>query len=448
VRRLRALMIPLLLVATLAGRAGAATYRVGPTRRIKSLKPIAETLKPGDVVEIDPGTYREVMELKANGTKDRPIVIRGVGRPRPVFDAEGLNVNGRGPIPRAIFQVEGADYVIEHLEFRNARNGHNGAGIRLLASTNVVIRDCYLHHCDIGIFGDDRETATIEACEVAFNSTAKWNGYAHNFYMHGNRVVLRHCYIHDCPYGQNYKTRAHYNELWYNWIVDSHQGEVGPVDGRGETDRPNSNVLMVGNVIVSPPKRTGNPSKFVLFGSELKGGSHDGTLFMFHNTLIAGSPEIIFVQLYDVKARAVIRNNVFYGSKRILRNARKPLSVVGSHNWVPADADVPKEFTDTITGTAPGFLNLRKRDFRLRPTSACVNRGASGLTYVDGDGVKHRLSVDQSYLPHMKLMRRIQTGTPDLGAYELGALFKARRRPSAGLPPGRPPFFPASGLTR
>lgn len=409
--------------------ADAKVITVGPDREAKSVKEVVATLQPGDVVEVDPGTYREVMKVKVSGTREAPIVIRGApGRERPLFDADKLDTSGKGPIPRAIFQLEGAWIVLEHLELANARNGNTAAGVRLNGSTWAVIRDCKIHHCDLGVFGDDKETVTIEFSEICFNSTEQWKGYAHNFYMHGNRVVVRGCYIHDCPYGQNFKTRAHYNELYCNWIVDSDEGEVGPVDEhRGRyigTDKPNSSVLMAGNVIVSKPNREGNPSKYILFGSELKdGGIHDGTLYLFNNTLVAGSDKIIFIQLADAKARLVARNNIFVGSKRIMEQPVKALSVVGSHNWVETDAKVPAEFTDTLTGSDPGFVDPAKRDFRLKPGSPCVDRGTGSLEYVDGEGAKHELALDRCYQPHMKLLSRKAVGRPDLGAYELGTEF-------------------------
>ncbi|MCX8036244.1 MAG: right-handed parallel beta-helix repeat-containing protein [Candidatus Sumerlaeia bacterium] len=413
------LAIALLAVSFLAG---AATYQVGPSREHKSLKALAANLQPGDVVEIDPGTYREVLRLTCNGTPSAPIIIRGVGAERPLFDGEGLDVSGRGSIPRAIFEVAGAYIIVEHLEFKSARNGNNGAGIRLLNSTNAVIRDCKVTYCDMGIFGGDRQTALIESCEVAFNGTPKFNGYSHNFYMHGNRVVVRACHIHDSIHGQNYKSRAHYNELWYNWIADSNEGEVGPVDGKGETDRPNSNVLMVGNIVVSKPNRTGNRGKFILMGSEL-GGSHDGTLYMFHNTLVAGNPRIQFVQLDDPKSRAVLKGNIFYGSDRIAASSRGAAPAAGSHNWVPKSAGLTGEFSETLRGETPGFLDLAGRDFRLRPDSPCVNRGPEVLEYVDGNGMKQTVKLDCCYGPHRTLLPRSVTGAPDIGAYELGAKF-------------------------
>lgn len=359
-----------LLLAVGATPLRAKTYQIGAARETKSLKAIAAQLQAGDIVEIDPGVYREVMKFTANGTKEAPILIRGMGDTRPIFDADGLNTDGRGPIPRGIFQIEGAYYRIEHLEFKNARNGENSAGIRLLTSTNAVIRDCNVNHCDMGIFGDDRETVTIENCDIGFNSTKDRSGYAHNFYMHGNRVVVRGCHIHDAPFGQNFKSRAHYNELWHNWIADSAEGEVGPVDSEN-TALPNSNVLLVGNVIVSSRQRTGNPSKFILFGSEM-GKTHDGTLYLFHNTFVAGSPRIDFLILADPKARAVIRNNTFIGSQKILNTPQPPLSVVGSGNLLPAGIAVPQGWADA--SSAP-------------------------LQYTDGDGVVHTLSAADSALP-------------------------------------------------
>ncbi len=354
----RAALVALTTLAALA-TARADTYVVGPTRAFKTLNAVLPNLKPGDVVTMEPGTYHETVRLVVSGTRQAPITIRGAaGAARPVFDAQGLDTSGRGPVPRGALQIEGAYVVIEHLELTNARNGENAAGIRLLDSTNAVIRDCKVSRCDMGIFGGDRETVTIEDSEIAFNGTDKFNGFSHNFYMHGNRVIVRRCHVHDALFGQNYKSRAHYNELWFNWIVDSNEGEVGCVDAANETDRPHSNALLVGNVLVSKPDRTGNTAKFVLFGSE-SGGKHDGTLFLFQNTFVAGDGRITFLTLDDPQARAVLEGNVFLGSRNLLSLPRPPISVLANRNLLPKGVPAPPNWTN-----APG----------------------ASLRYTDGDG--------------------------------------------------------------
>jgi polygalacturonase len=101
-------------------------------------------------VEIDPATYNEVKRWTQAGTAAQPIIVRGVGAVRPVFDATSLTVDGALPNPRAVFQVE-ADYItLENLEFQNARNGDNGAGIRVTSGNNVTVTNCRITMCDMG----------------------------------------------------------------------------------------------------------------------------------------------------------------------------------------------------------------------------------------------------------------------------------------------------------
>ena len=96
-------------------------YQVGagmPYARLSSLPALAA----GDTVEIAPGIYNEAIKWTADGTSTQPITIRGVGATRPIIDGTGVNLSGGGPVPRALFQVEGDNYIIESLEFRNAHN--------------------------------------------------------------------------------------------------------------------------------------------------------------------------------------------------------------------------------------------------------------------------------------------------------------------------------------
>lgn len=358
--RFLALCAGLVLGSTFAR---ATTFHVGAKRDNASLSSVLPRLRAGDVVEIDPGTYHEINRISAVGTSAAPITIRGVGATRPIFDARDLNTSGEGTIPRGAFEIAGAHIVLEHLEIKNARNDENAAGVRLLHSSCATIRDCHIHDCDMGVFGDDLQTATIERSEVDHNGSEKFAGFSHNFYMQGNAVLVRDCSIHDATWGQNFKSRAHFNELRRNWIVGSNEGEVGLVDAPGNTDKPNSNALLADNFIQSRPDRTGNGAKFVLFGTE-SGAKHDGTLFLWRNTFVAGTNRVQFITLSDENASAQIRNNVFIGSDQILNLARKPMSLIAQHNLLPPSVTSPEGWTN---------------DWPQNPS------------YLDGEGVSHSL---------------------------------------------------------
>ncbi len=407
-------------IALGAASAGGTVYHVSPGGPITSLKSIVNGLAPGDVVEVASGTYNEVMKVQCNGTVAQPITIRGVGPTRPIFDATGQYVVGDHGSPRGVFQVEGDNIIMENLAMANARNGNNGAGIRLLGSVNTAIRDCKISYCDMGMMGGDAAVALIEGCDVGFNGTPLYDGYSHNFYMDGaGAVIVRGCYIHDALHGQNFKSRAHYNELWYNWIADSNEGEVGPVDS-SYTAWSNSNTLMVGNVVISKPNRTGNTSKYINFGSD-SGGRHNGTMYIYNNTLIAGDGRIDFISITDNydETHIVASNNIFLGSNDIVTYWWSSYdNHQGSHNWMGTAAHVPSNFTDTVPGASPGFEDFGTQDFRPADGADCIDAGTEPLGYVDGAGVWHELVVDESYLPGQGLVPRSAWGPIDIGAYE------------------------------
>ncbi|MCD6364666.1 MAG: hypothetical protein J7M14_02200 [Planctomycetes bacterium] len=405
------------VIVALAAASQATEYTVGPTQGLKS---IVNRLTPGDTVRLMPGTYREVMKIQCNGTAAEPITILGLGN--VVFDGAGLNVDGVGANPRAVLQIEGANIIIDNIEIKNASNNHNGSGIRMVYSSNTIIRNVNINNCDMGIMGGNDDYTLIENSDIGFNGTVHYNGYSHNMYMSGaGTVEVRGCYIHDAPYGQNFKSRAHYNELWYSWISDSNEGEIGPVDGGTDTSVPNSNFLMVGNTVISKDDRTGNHGKYVLFGEDM-GGAHNGTMYMYNNTCIAGDSRNDFVAVFDRTggADAVVRNNIFMGSDEIVSYWSSPYHPVidGSNNWTEVSAAPPANWTDNIRGLAPGFVDTSSDDYRLAESSPCVDAATEPLTYVDGRGVTRTVTVDSSYILGRGVVPRLGPGAMDVGAYE------------------------------
>jgi len=388
---------------------------VGLTRACKTIVSALAQAKAGTTVLVDPGTYNEVFKLTNQGQPDAPVTLRGLrgtNGERPVLDATGLSVSGAGPVPRAIIQVEGSYCVIEGLEFKNARNGNNGAGLRFLNCTNTVVRDCKVTYCDMGMQGGDKETLQVLRCEIAFNGTKDYNGYSHNFYLLENRAVIRECYIHDSLFGQNVKTRGHHTELWYNFICDSEEGEIGLVDSDA-SGAPNSNALLVGNVVVSKPDRKGNATKYIEFGGEGKG--RNGTLFLFNNTFVAGTPRVQFVRLWEATNDLVACNNIFVGSSKPPEVASGKMK--GANNLLSCNA--PPGFANTLKGSDPLFVNAAARDFHLQRGSPCVNAGASAdaLSYTDGDGKAQKASPDQQVVLPMNSEPRPKKAGLDIGAF-------------------------------
>jgi Right handed beta helix region len=413
---MRILLCIAFLAAWLAGGASAcaATYQVGPARTYHAVGSLP-SLSPGDIVEIDPATYNEVKRWTRPGTAAQPIIVRGVGAVRPVFDATGLTVDGAMPNPRAVFQVE-ADYItLENLEFQNARNGDNGAGIRVTSGNNVTVTNCRITMCDMGIMCDNNSNLVIEASEIASNGTSLYDGYSHNFYLGGNSATVQFCYIHDSLNGQNFKTRAHYTELLYNYIADSQDGEVGLVDA-AETAATNSHAVMIGNIIISKPRLSGyNSGRFIQFGQD-SGGQHNGTLYAFDNTFVAGDGRIQFLSVNAAGATVAANNNVFCGSDKIVGTLGGGIS--GSNNWMQPSATVPATFYGSATGSDPGFVNRAARDLHLTAGSGCRNRGLNTLLYLDGTGAAHSGLPTLEYVNHLKNRPRPGDGQADIGAYE------------------------------
>lgn len=422
-----------LMLFMLATTLPAAVYDVGSGRTYATLAALP-TLAAGDTVNIHAGTYNEVKKWTVSGTAGSPITIRGVGTNRPLINANGLDVSGSGSVPRGAFQIQGSHIIVEHLEFANARNGNNGAGIRITGgATNVTIRDCHIRNNDMGVMSDNCDAVLIENSEIDHNGTSSFSGYSHNFYLGGTGITIRGCHIHDATYGQNVKSRAHFTALLYNRIENSQDGEVGLVDAP-ETTAGNSHAVMIGNVIRSKDRGSAwNNSRFVLLGAE-SGNAHNGTLYFINNTCIAGVTNNTFLTISHTESDLVARNNVFVGSTNLV-SLTAGASASGSGNWAPTGANIPAGITGTVTGSAPGFVS--GSDLHLAAGSPAIDIGTAGATYLDGSGVSRSAVPTHTYEGLGVLTARSDSGAPDAGAYA--------GPPSGGGGGGGTPTPPSSG---
>ncbi len=394
----------------------AATYTVGAGQTYTTIASVP-TLQPGDVVNIQCGTYNEIRQWLASGTAAAPITLQGVcATGRPIIDANNLDTSGNGSIPRGAWEIQGSYYIIQNLEFRNAHNGDNAAGLRIM-NANVTVTNCYMDYNDMGIMTSTTavDNVLVQNTEIAYNGTGDQSGQSHNVYLtSGTTVTFSYCYIHDSLSGENFKSRAHYTQLFYNYIAFGAESEVEGLDYT-DTVGPNSNMTMIGNLLVSTPNRSINTTKFINFGQD-DGGTHNGTLYLINNTLIAGAGTIGFLRSSASNSSIVAINNIFYGSNNIVQSGIAN-NITGSNNWFPSTAIMPPGFTNTVTGTTPSFLNPTLYDFDLTVASTARNMGMPNPTYLDGNGVSHSGVPTLEYKHPLSFVSRPADSGLDAGAY-------------------------------
>jgi len=242
---------------TSIGAAGAATHKVADLETLHRL--CAEEANPGDVIEIQPGTYyleATHIPVLRSGDPDKPIIIRGVVKEGkvPVIDASKVNVK------RGIFRTEEQthDVVFEDLELCNAQGSrfpdretysHN-AGAIYFQGQNLTARRVHSHHNEDGWFAThSADNILVENCEIDHNGTLFEGPHnaTHNFYFCAHRQTVRNCYIHHSGEAQNFESRGFHTIFAYNWVEEDAGYSVEVASGN------EGNTLWIGNVII---KRT------------------------------------------------------------------------------------------------------------------------------------------------------------------------------------------------
>lgn len=416
--------------------AGAATLSVGEGKKFSRIEAALAAAKEGDTVEVHRLPGNRAYEKVALMVRAPGVSIQAVGGQRIPLDGKGFDYSGRGSVPRAIVQFnKGADgSSITGFELRGAHNeSHNGAGVRINQANDVSVRHCTIHGNDMGIMSNGDGTprfATgqlIEGCLIHSNGDHSHPGYNHNLYLGGSDVTMRGCEVHSSLTGHNYKSRAHRNVVIGCYIHDSANREFDLVDGKGDTDRPASDSILAGNVIVKDPRCRGN--KAVIHFGQDGGKGHDGTLYLVHNTIVTPFISPV-VDLSTPKARLNLLNNII-GSGGVKQQGQTLLSdrtksgggapVSGAVNWLAAGfqakaAGFPlKGLEFGESGERPPFVDAAKGDFRLGSADpGFVDKGSpvpEGLMEAIG-GKLPEFSVSEYSVA------RPVAGKPDLGAYE------------------------------
>ncbi len=414
----RALIFLLLLAASLR----AATARIDPAHA-KDLEAAAAKLKPGDVLEVEGGAiYRGQITLRASGTRERPITIRGVGSSRPVIATSGGVPGG------AVVRFWGGHCVFENFEITGERDKATGRGLYVVAD-DVTIRDTLVRDVIAqGIQGSDSGgSITLERVEMRGCGSGQ---FAHQIYVGTDNARfpaavfrMQGCYVHAGLGGNNIKSRASRTELYGNWIEGAYGYELDLIgaDPKGQhvpAQAVREDADIVGNVFLKRPKAIGG---FARLGTDTTGASN-GRYRFFHNTFVV-DPEVRgLVTVWKAREVQTIEaaNNVFFCTTAKLQLIDgQPAATAGANNWVTNRANgIPASWVGTLRGDDPGFRNAAALDFRPKAGSPLIGVGAKNFVSPPRFEFPNPLAAPalEPPLPGQAAKAREHPDAPDLGA--------------------------------
>jgi MYXO-CTERM domain-containing protein len=360
-----------------ASGASAKTYRVGPHGDYGQVSDVVGQLAPGDLVEIEGGARYDAFEMSRGGEPGRPVVVRGLrrGGKRPVV------VGGKAGV------VLGADHiVVEGLEVTAGEARcvlHEGHDITL---RDLVVHDCPAH----GILSTDENSGSLTLEHVEVYNAGRGEG-KHQIYVAtdekrhpGSVFRMQYCYLHDGRGGNNVKSRAERNEIYYNWVEGGYYHEIeliGPDGQEASLAREDSDV--VGNVV-----RKLNDAYVFRVGGDATGETSGRYRFAYNTVIVASDARAVF-RPFDRLESVEMHDNVLYraggGGVRVLQDERAEWTrgrrtIAGSHNWVPAGSrDLPEGWSDTIVGADPGFVDFAALDLRPGPNSPLLDAASPAV---------------------------------------------------------------------
>lgn len=412
-------------VLGLSGVANAATYQVGPGKTYTNLAAVASVLAPGDVVEVTGDATYPSVRFQKSGSQNEKITIRGV------------RVNGKRPVLSGgtnTVEFAGNHYVMEGFDITGGSSRcvfHHGHDITLRDS---VVHDCPGH----GILGADSDSGSLTLDYVEVYSAGSGDT-RHPIYIAtdesaypGSVFRMQHCYVHDGNGGNNVKTRAERNEIYYNWIEGAvyHELElIGPDGQDPKLAREDSDV--VGNVF-----RKTRQTYVTRVGGDGTGDTNGRYRFVNNTFLLAQGSSAAF-RVFDGIESIEMHNNVFYrvggGGVQIMNESNASwvggsAVVAGSRNWVAQGSSaVPSSWTGTITGVDPAFIDVGAMDLRPSEASALLDVGTMVTASAPGHAFPSPLALP-TMLPPRRMLEPVATaaarsvvGGIDLGAFEAGS---------------------------
>lgn len=261
---------------------------------MSSLQKAFDTVKPGGIVRLEPGTYKEGGILKKN--HDGVLIT---GSPGVVFD--GVTVGGK-----AAFVIQSDDITIEGIECKNMKVGSgNGACVRH-ESGNLTLRNVNFSHNENGILTWNK-TNKILIEDSIFEGNGK-SGQSHGMYIGNSKqlIVRRSRVLSSKDEGHGIKSRAEHT-LIENSVIASLEGNDSYL-----IDIPNGGNAVIRNSLLVEGVNTAN--WFILAYGMEKQGYALNAIRLEKNVIITdregGSK---FINIHASMPAPVLRGNVIVG---------------------------------------------------------------------------------------------------------------------------------------
>lgn len=402
------------------------TYEVGAGKTYSTLAQIANLVAPGDLVLVYGGATYAGQRFTRAGTAQNKIFIRGVR-------------DGAGNRPIISGGVNTIEAAADHYVFESLQITGGSSRCFFHHADDITIRDTKVFNCSMhGILGADDNSGSINLEYVEVTGCGSGTQY-HPIYIAtdqkafpGSVFRMKHSYIHANNGGNAIKSRAERNEIYYNWIEaslyraleligpDFDSGNVTPNLKREDSD-------VVGNLIYQPQSFYA-----IRMGGDKANSDTNGRYRFMNNTFVVNGGTAVFqaylgVQTVEIHNNAFVKTGaslkIFDDSGATYANGRR---VAGVNNWMSTGATmVPTEWTGSISGADPGFVNLGQLNVKLSATSPLLNKALLNPASIAGYEFPNPLVTPAFLAPLQNIesngqaqLRVSSPGMMSIGAFE------------------------------
>ena len=384
----------------------------------KTLFRAVKQAKAGDAIFVNPGRYleRQQISIRTSGEKNKPIIIRGNG--------EGAFIDLSECKARNCFEVHFANHiVIENLTVRASNDAHS-RGIRLTHSKGSIVRNNKVYGANhANIFSSISDYAVFEGNEAFKGHIGIYAADSSDFVkvignlLHDNKEIGLHMNGQKGT-GDGFMSK---NIIADNIIFNNNtgincDGVVGSIFRnnlifgnkkrgiaffKGDSAKPSNDNLVIHNTIVMPVG--------AYYAIGVNYGAYKNSFF--NNIIFCNGNVPCFSTTGKANELQVQSDHNLYRNDGIsweisdsaYRFGKWEMIIRKNLNAVSKHIQGKENDQHSLQANAEDiFQDVKKNDFRLKPKSLAIDKGAP----------------EHSYGKDIQGVFRSKSGSPDIGAYE------------------------------